>query len=228
MSDDERIDFRRKFLQLFGCIVIAATIGVVIWAVVRLGSEVLKRAEDVRCRENLRAIAAALDMYRSAWTNRLPPYLAALVPMLEKQKEKLVCPADTDHGRSGCLPAWLRPYYKEMFTNADLDGPTIDPETSADTVACSYLYGANMYPCHLPEAKPTWREEFEHLLQKHGDSVPLVRCYHHLPEHYVGETNNPSTRYPAPNITPTYNISAGLRIREYPLVWFPAVQPRHP
>lgn len=219
MSDVERVDFRRKFLRLFGYIVIAATVGIVVWAVVRLGWEVFKRAEDVRCRENLRAIAAGFDMYKSAWTNRLPPYLAALLPMLEQRREKLACPADIDHGRSGCLPAWLRPYYNEMFVNVDLDGPTIDPQTSADTVPCSYLYTANAYPCHLPDAKTTWREEFEHLLWKHGDSVPLVRCYHHLPERYIGESRNPSSRYPAPNATPTYNIGADLRVREYPLVW---------
>ncbi len=222
MSDVERIDFRRKFLRLLGYAVIAATVGVVIWAVISLGWELFKKAEDVRCRDNLKAIALGLDMYKSAWTNRLPPHLAALVPMLEDRKEKLACPADVNHGRSGCLPAWLRPYYKDMFTNVNLDGPTADPETSADTVPCSYLYTANAYPCHLPEARPTWREEFERLSQKHGDSVPLVRCYHHLPESYVEQGGDPPARYPDPGATPTYNIGADLRLREYPLVWLQA------
>ncbi len=224
MSDVEQIDFRRKFLRLLGYAMIAATVGVVVWAVITLGWEVFKRAEDARCRDNLKAISLALDMYKTAWTNRLPPYLAALLPMLEHRREKLVCPADVNRGRSGCLPAWLRPHYQQMFTYVDLDGPTDDPETSSDTVPCSYLYTANVYPCHLPDAKPTWREEFERLWQKHGDSVPLVRCYHHLPERYVEQGGDPTTRYPDPNATPTYNISADLRMREYPLVWLRAPQ----
>ena len=43
------LDFRTKFLKLFGYAIIAATMGVVIWGVISLGLELFGKAKHLRC-----------------------------------------------------------------------------------------------------------------------------------------------------------------------------------
>ncbi len=214
------IDFRGKFLKLFGYSVIVVTIGVVVWGVMAVGVRLFGQAKHLRCQDNLKTIMGAMSIYRQTYRSQLPPYLAALLPLMQNRIDKLQCPADRDHGAKGCRPLWMRPYYTDRhFANVDLDGPGLDAETAADRVPCSYLYAANAYPCGLDDSGRTWREVFENQVREQGNEVPMVRCYYHLPEQYVEDPGAPGAKSPDPKATPTYNISADLELKEYPLRW---------
>jgi len=214
------VDFRQKFLKVFGYTVIALTIGVVIWGVMSLGMRLFGEAKHLRCQSNLKTIMGAMSIYRQTYRSQLPPYLAALLPLMQNRIDKLQCPADTNHGANGCRPLWMRPYYTDRdFGNVDLDGPTLDPGSARDNVPCSYLYAANGYPCGLDDSGRTWREVFESQVRQLGVQVPMVRCYYHLPEQYVQDPEFPGGRRPDPNAAPTYNITADLELKRYPLGW---------
>jgi hypothetical protein len=220
MSDVEAsVDFRGKFLKLFGYGIIAVTIGVVVWGVISLGRELFAQAKHMRCQDNLKTLMAAISMYRETYHNQLPPHLAAVLPMCEGRRSKFQCPADPDHGAKGCRPEWLRRDDGDAFAGADLDGPTLDPERDTDRLPCSYLYVANQYPCGLVDFQHTWRDEFDKLVREHGPDVPMIRCYYHLPEQYVQDPTDPNVRHPDPEAGPTYNVTAGLRQKEYRLDW---------
>ena len=227
MSEAPSLDFSRKFLKLLGYAIIAATLGVVIWAVLTLGTAIFGQAKHLRCQSNLKSIIGAMTMYRDRYNGELPPHLAVLLPFLDGRYDKFQCPADPNGGVKGCRPAWLKRYDDKIgdgaFDNVDLDGPSLDPEKADDSFPCSYLYAANGYPCGFTNFETTWRQEFEKLVRKHGAEVPMIRCYYHLPERYDREAKEPGT--PDPAVSPTYNVtlenlnSAELKIREYPLLW---------
>ena len=71
----------------------------------------------------------------------------------------------------------------------------------------------------LDDSGRTWREVFENQVREQGAEVPMVRCYYHLPEQYVEDPGAPGAKSPDPKATPTYNISADLELKEYPLRW---------
>jgi hypothetical protein len=222
MSDGgASVDFRGKFLKLFGYTVIAVTIGIVVWGVVELGSELGDKAVELRCKENLRSILQALDLYRTKF-HAEPAYLTALLPVLDGVGSKFRCPADPNDGTQGCRPAWLKEFDGDGFAYVDLDGPTLDPERDSDKIACSYLYVANGYPCGLKEFETTWKQEFDatvaKLGPKRGPDVPLVRCYYHLPQRYT-DPDDPTKRYPDLTVSPTFNITSGREVKTYSLDW---------
>jgi hypothetical protein len=212
------VDFRARFLKLFGYTVILATIGVVVWAVVEIGAELGGKAVELRCRDNLRSIVTAMELYRSRF-GMDPPYLTALLPVLDGAASKLQCPADPHHGQRGCQPEWLRPAFGNRLAHTDLDGPTMDPARDRDSIPCSYLYVANDYPCGFTDFEQTWRQHFEGLRKQFGDGVPMIRCYYHLPKQYIAAPDNPKALYPDPNAEPTFNITADGKVKSYRLDW---------
>lgn len=218
------VDVRARFLKLFGYSFIALALGVVVWGVIALGGRLFREAVHLRCQNNLRRLMEGFHIYQNKFPNQLPPCLATLFPLLEGRSDSFQCPADHDQGRRGCRPLWLRRSDGSAFQYVDLDGPALDPDADRDTLPCSYLYTANAYPCGLTDFKTTWRQEFDALRQKHGDlgkGIPIIRCYYHLPEKYVGGPPSPTNPAdPDPEASPTYNVTADLEhIVEYRLDW---------
>ncbi len=210
-------DTRDRFVRLLAAAVIAAVIGCLGWGLLSVGGRIVAQTRGMRCQKRLRTLAEAMTIYRSLHGD-LPAYLALLIEPLEGRTDTLICPADPGSGRNGCRPEWLRRYDNAQgdnaFANVDLDGPGLDPETAADTIPCSYLYAANGYPCGLAGFAKTWRALYDEKVNQFGVDAPLVRCYHHLPEQYTGVP-----AVPDPGAHPTYNITADLEVRQYPLDW---------
>jgi len=219
------VDARSRFVRLLGVGVVTAILAGVAWGLLSLAGHMLGRTQGMRCQNNLKSLVEAMTIYRSQYGGQLPAYLALLLPHLEDRAEAFVCPADPDKGAMGCRPAWLRSDDEQVgdqaFAHVDLDGPGLDPGRASDSVRCSYLYAANGYPCGLVGFERTWREEFDRQVGKFGKDTPMVRCYHHLPERYVGggEAVDAEPKRPDPAAAPTYNITADLQVREYPLEW---------
>jgi hypothetical protein len=221
------VDFREKFLKLFGYSVIVAALGVVAWAVLTLArSMIFGPQKQLRCQSNLKNLIEATTLYQSHYRGQRPPTLAALLPILEHRRDKFICPSDPDRGHEGSRPLWLRKDDGEIFKYVDLDGPMLDPGQDKDWLPCSYLYVANLYPCGLPavDFERTWRAEFNRLVDKYGRGVPMVRCYYHLPEKYVeipadDPAGKRTVRIPDPENRPTFNITADLDLREYRAYW---------
>ncbi len=211
--------------RLLGAVVVACVLVLLAWGLFSLAGDMLGQTRDIRCRNNLKSIAAAITLYRVDYGGQTPPYLALLLPQLKGRAEVFVCPVDPDKGAKGCRPAWLREYDTQVgddaFAHVNLDGPGLNPDRAADTVPCSYLYAANGYPCGLVGFKQTWREVFDGQVAKFGMGVPMVRCYHHVPQSYVnaGEGAEPALREPDPAGSPTHNITADLLVRSYRLDW---------
>jgi hypothetical protein len=218
-ASSDGLGFRRKFLQLFGYAMIACALGAVVWGVLEVGGEMFSSAKQLRCQNNLKTLIAGLDLYRQKY-QKLPPYLTAVLPMIENRRSKLICPADPDQGRKGCRPAWMQRLDRPgLFDNVNLDGPSLDADRAHDRFPCSYLYAANVYPCGPAAYERSWRDEFEQLVERYGGGVPLVRCYYHLPELRKDDPSDPAPQEFDPRAEPTYNITAGFELREYPLDW---------
>jgi len=231
MSEAPALDFRRKFLKLLGYAIITAVIATVVWGVLALGGRLFGEAKHLRCQSNLQSLIGAMTMYRDRNGGQLPPHLRALLPLQEGRYDKFQCPSDPNGGTQGCRPAWLRRDDEHLgtkaFVYADLDGPGYTPDKADDSFPCSYLYVANVYPFPLPDRDPdwTWRDEFNRLVKEHGNEVPLIRCYYHLPEKYKSDPSMKGGTMPDETVEPTYNVTYknvvadDLKIREYPLLW---------
>lgn len=225
----ESVDFRARFSKLLTFAVIIFFAGLVCWGVLHVAGKMNLEARSIRCKANMKTLVEAMTLYKSQYHD-LPTTLAQLLPLIENRKEKLICPADPDHGTAGARPEWLRKDDGDLFKYTNLDGQTGDPEKDTDTVPCSYFYSASPYPCGLADFQTTWRDEFDSLVDQFGMSTPMVRCYYHLPEQYIEEKRaNPALKpnlLPDPEAKPTYNITADLEMREYPLDWQSAISAR--
>ncbi len=228
------IDFRTKFLRLFAYGFVAGAIAFVAWGIVTIGSHMFRQAQQLRCQNNLRQLATATRYYRDQH-GLFPSYLAALTVFVD-HRDVFICPSDRRRGARGCRPLWLQRYDRyldeqegtEGFRYVDLDGPTLT-DADEDWLPSSYLYVANEYPSGLasPPFSRTWRDLFEDAVEQYGSGVPLVRCFHHLPEQYlpleedpIADPHDPRTvRTPLPTAEPTLNVTADLRIVRYPYNW---------
>ncbi len=228
------IDFRAKFLRLCAYSFIAGVIVFVAWGIVTIGSHMFRQAQQLRCQNNLRQLAHATQYYRDQH-GTFPPYLAALTRIVD-HREAFICPSDPNRGTEGSRPPWLQRYDRHLderdgvegFRYVDLDGPTLT-DSDENWLPSSYLYAANGYPSGLayPPFSRTWRDLFEEAVEEYGSGVPLVRCFHHLPEQYlppeqdpIADPDDPRTvRTPHPTAEPTLNVTADLRIVRYPYRW---------
>ncbi|MFW6158975.1 MAG: hypothetical protein ACOC8E_06415 [Planctomycetota bacterium] len=236
MSDGQpHLDFRGKFFRLAGYAFVAAALAAVAWGIVTVGTRLFGEAQHLRCQHNLQQLAGAIRYYRNNHRG-LPPYLAALTEIVDRQAV-FVCPADARQGAEGCRPEWLQRYDRlcdeqegaEGFRYVDLDGPTLT-EADEDWLPSSYLYTANGYPCGFarPPFSETWRTVFNRTVEEHGQGVPVVRCFYHVSEEYVPLAEGaepapggpPPIRVPLPTAEFTLNITADLEtVVRYPYSW---------
>jgi len=68
------------------------------------------RARMAACTSQLRQIGQAINLYRSDFSDHLPPWLSNLYPKYVKQQHIFICPSDDHRGTEGAIPSWCSGY----------------------------------------------------------------------------------------------------------------------
>jgi prepilin-type N-terminal cleavage/methylation domain-containing protein len=157
------------------------------------------KSKELRCVNNLKLLAVALENYRNDWDDAFPPYLTILHPKYITKRDIFICPIDNTRGQQGSRPKWM-----SQFPNANLDGP------AGNIIPCSYLYEFNGYECDwLGQPGVTWYTAKMDQVRDYGERVPIIRCFWHLP------VNSPNLGKPVFDILFDFSFHKGTCGWEY-------------
>lgn len=120
------------------------------------------RAKMAACTRQLQQIGQAINLYRSDFSDHLPPWLSNLYPNYVKHQDIFICPSDDHRGAEGAIPPWCRGYrFAETndCTNCtsagssggmvEYGGAVVEPRTvrNADVKGVSYFYEFSISRC---------------------------------------------------------------------------------
>jgi tetratricopeptide (TPR) repeat protein len=159
---------RYRHLTLLG---IAALIAAPAW-----GAPAARGDAIDPCTRHLQAIGRALAAYQRD-NGELPPHLSDLYPKYLADKKLLHCPADPSPGEPG-LEGTLD---DEIRPPADPAMP-ISYSYPMSTLRPRVIFGT---PGPRRPGARTWRGQMLGMGDWFGDTVPVVRCWHHVTERTV-------------------------------------------